>query len=49
MALQKPKEAYRELYPSIKPYDKGHLKVDELHEIYYEQSGNKNGNPVLYV
>lgn len=36
------------LYPSIDCYDFGHLQVDDLHSIYYEQSGNPNGVPVLF-
>jgi proline iminopeptidase len=39
----------RELYPPIEPYQQGHLKVSPLHEIYYEQSGNPDGQPVLFV
>ncbi|MGH1471831.1 MAG: prolyl aminopeptidase [Cellvibrionaceae bacterium] len=37
------------LYPDIKPYDKQHLAVDDLHQIYIEQSGNPDGIPVLFV
>ena len=40
---------YRDLYPEIEPFDKGFLKVSDLHEIYYEQSGLKEGRPVLYL
>jgi proline iminopeptidase len=39
----------RELYPPIEPYQQGHLAVSRLHEIYYEQSGNPGGRPVLFV
>jgi proline iminopeptidase len=39
----------RSLYPPIEPYQHGHLKVSPLHEIYYEQSGNPDGQPVLFV
>jgi proline iminopeptidase len=39
----------RELYPPIEPYQHGHLKVSPLHELYYEQSGNPAGRPVLFV
>jgi proline iminopeptidase len=38
-----------ELYPPLEPYDAGWLAVDPLHRIYYEQSGNPNGRPVLFV
>ncbi|CAL1538793.1 unnamed protein product [Lymnaea stagnalis] len=40
---------YRNLYPAIEPYDTGFLKVSEIHTIYYEQSGNKSGNPVVFI
>jgi proline iminopeptidase len=39
----------RELYPPIGPYQEGQLKVSPLHELYYEQSGNPEGRPVLFV
>jgi len=37
------------LYPEIEPYQTGHLKVSPIHEIYYEQCGNPQGKPVLFV
>jgi len=37
------------LYPPVEPFASGHLKVSELHSIYYEQCGNKNGLPVVFV
>ncbi len=39
----------RTLYPEIEPYEVGSLKVSPIHEIYYEQCGNPNGKPVLFV
>jgi proline iminopeptidase len=39
----------REAYPEIQPYKTGRLRVSELHEIYYEESGNPNGDPVVFV
>jgi proline iminopeptidase len=39
----------RALYPSIEPYQHDHLQVSDLHEIYYEQSGNPDGAPVVFV
>jgi proline iminopeptidase len=39
----------RSLYPEIEPYDSGMLKVSELHTLYYEQSGNPNGKPVVFL
>ena len=39
----------RSLYPEIEPYDQGMLKVSALHTLYYEQSGNPNGKPVVFL
>jgi proline iminopeptidase len=39
----------RSLYPEIEPYDSGKLRVSPLHEIYYEQCGNPNGKPVVFL
>ena len=36
-------------YPPIEPFDTGHLAVGDGHELYYEQSGNPNGKPALFV
>lgn len=37
------------LYPPIAPYDIGMLKLDDTHEMYYEQSGNPKGVPVIFL
>ena len=37
------------LFPEIEPYDSGFLQVSEIHEIYYEQSGNPQGKPVFFL
>jgi proline iminopeptidase len=37
------------LYPPIRPYGSGRLRVSEIHELYYEQSGNPRGKPVLFL
>ncbi|OZB61075.1 MAG: prolyl aminopeptidase [Lysobacterales bacterium 14-68-21] len=39
----------RSLYPEIEPFDSGFLKVSDLHTLYYEQSGNPNGKPVVFL
>lgn len=39
----------RELYPEIKPYNHGFLKVSDIHTIYYEEVGNPNGKPVVFL
>ena len=36
------------LYPKIKPYDSGFLNVDE-HQVYFEQCGNPNGKPAIFL
>lgn len=37
------------LYAPIKPYQRGYLRVSSLHELYYEQSGNAEGKPVVFL
>lgn len=39
----------RELYPAIEPYHQGFLKVSDLHTIYFEESGNPQGHPVIIL
>ncbi len=39
----------RELYPAIEPFDTGTLAVDDRHTLYYEQSGNPKGKPVVLL
>lgn len=39
----------RKLYPPIKPYNQGMLPVSSLHTIHYEQVGNPDGKPVLFL
>ncbi|MBW4420240.1 MAG: prolyl aminopeptidase [Myxacorys californica WJT36-NPBG1] len=39
----------RKLYPAIAPYQTGMLPVSEIHTLYYEQSGNPNGKPVVFL
>ena len=38
-----------ELYPEIEPYSAGTLKLDGVHTMYWEQSGNPEGTPVLFL
>ena len=42
-------EDLRTLYPPIKPNRTGYLRVSDLHEIYYEESGNPDGKPAVFV
>ena len=37
------------LYPEIEPFDTGRLKVSPIHELYYEQVGNPNGKPAVFL
>lgn len=37
------------LYPPIEPYAAGTLKVSDVHEIFYEESGNPEGKPVVFI
>ncbi|MDT7604141.1 MAG: proline iminopeptidase, partial [Acidobacteriota bacterium] len=39
----------KDLYDPIEPYDEGMLPVSPLHTIYYEQSGNPKGTPVVFL
>jgi proline iminopeptidase len=42
-----PAEAF--LYPPIEPYARGVLKVSDVHRLYYEESGNPRGKPVVFL
>jgi proline iminopeptidase len=37
------------LFEPIEPFDAGYMTVDSGHSLYYEQSGNPNGIPVLFL
>lgn len=39
----------RDLFPPIEPYAMGSLAVDRRHALYWEQSGNPRGLPVLFL
>uniref|UniRef100_A0A0E0L4L9 AB hydrolase-1 domain-containing protein n=1 Tax=Oryza punctata TaxID=4537 RepID=A0A0E0L4L9_ORYPU len=47
--LQQQQQLRRDLYPHTEPYDFGFLKVSGVHTIYYEQSGNPQGHPVVFL
>ncbi|MAZ76005.1 MAG: prolyl aminopeptidase [Micavibrio sp.] len=38
-----------DLFPEIVPYSSGYLPVENPHEIYWEQSGNPDGTPVVVL
>ncbi|MBN8721483.1 MAG: prolyl aminopeptidase [Acidobacteria bacterium] len=39
----------RTLFDPIESYQEGMLQVSEIHKIYYEQSGNPTGKPVVFL
>ncbi len=39
----------RDLYPEIEAYKTEYLKASSLHEIYMEQSGNPDGQPIIFL
>src|SRR5271155_559036 len=41
--------ARRDLYPPVEPFRHGHLRVSDVHEIYYEESGNPAGKPAVFL
>lgn len=41
--------ALRKLYPPLRPYSTGFLTVDDIHTLYWEQSGNPDGVPILLL
>jgi proline iminopeptidase len=41
--------ARRRLYPPVKPYRTGFLRVSETHEIHFEECGNPHGKPAVFL
>ena len=39
----------RDLFPSLEPYRTGHLRLDLRHTMYWEESGNPQGPPILFL
>ena len=39
----------RELFPPIEPYRTGRLRLDSRHTMYWEESGNPQGVPALFL
>jgi proline iminopeptidase len=39
----------RGLYPPVAPYSTGYLSVSGGHELYYEECGNPDGKPVVFL
>src|SRR5438045_9356218 len=42
-------DSMRGLYPPIEPYDHGMLPVSPVHTLYYEQCGNPEGRPAVFL
>jgi proline iminopeptidase len=42
-------DGLRQAYPEIEPYLTGRLRVSDIHELYFEESGNPNGKPVVLL
>lgn len=43
------KPAERPLYPAIETNRSGFLQVDKLHRLYWEESGNRHGVPIVFL
>ncbi|UQA62681.1 prolyl aminopeptidase [Polyangium aurulentum] len=39
----------RTLYPEVEAHRTGRLRVSDVHELYFEESGNPKGKPVVFV
>ena len=44
-----PQRTRQKLYPAVKPYRTGFLRVSDLHEIYFEECGNPDGKPAVFL
>ena len=38
-----------DLFPPITPYSSGYIAVDDIHNLYWEQSGNPDGVPIILL
>lgn len=41
--------SYRNLYAEIEPYNQGRLRVSDIHQLYFEECGNPQGDPVIFL
>jgi len=41
--------ANEHFFPPIEPYESGTLEVDQPHRLYWEQCGNPEGEPILFL
>nr|MDP9127753.1 prolyl aminopeptidase [Pseudomonadota bacterium] len=44
-----PDGAARDLFPPLEPFARGMLAVDEIHTLYWEECGNPDGLPVVFL
>jgi proline iminopeptidase len=49
MAFTVTETSRRELYPELEPFASGWMRTESVHEIYYEECGNPQGQPVLVL
>lgn len=49
MNIQEYFQIKTDYYPEIEAYARGYLQVSELHQIYYEEVGNPNGKPIVFL
>ncbi len=48
-AMKPQRDSITWCYPEIKPFRTGRLRVSDIHEICYEESGNPAGKPAVFV
>lgn len=48
-ASRLPQVNYRTPYSPIAPYKIGYLPVSDIHQLYFEESGNPKGKPVVWL
>src|SRR5260221_7275446 len=39
----------RDMFPPIEPYRTGQLRLDSRHVMYWEESGNPEGPPIVFL
>ena len=49
MQADSPDSTRTDFYPSLEPYQSAMLPLDAIHTMYYEQSGNPRGVPVVFL
>ncbi|MEK7859721.1 MAG: prolyl aminopeptidase [Elusimicrobiota bacterium] len=43
------KETPRPLFPPLKPYREGRLRVSKLHDLHFEECGSPKGKPLIFL